>query len=89
MEITWAKFSSDHWRLLLSKQVFGNTTFHVMGGIMAFNLTNNVLRFEGTLEYSADLKVWPRQPGNGHVLECMHFVAGKPRYPDFFGMIKR
>ena len=49
-----------------------NTTFYLMGGIMASNLRNNVLHFEGTLVFVAHLDSWPRL-ADGSVLECMHF----------------
>lgn len=48
------------------------TTYYLMGGIMAANLSNNVIRFEGTLVFSDDTEAWPRT-GTGHVLECLSF----------------
>ena len=46
-----------------------------MGGIVATNLTDVTLRFEGTVVYDDSMKQWPREQGSGHVLECLHFVS--------------
>jgi hypothetical protein len=52
--------------------VFPNTTYYLMGGIIASNLRDVVLRFEGSLVFSNNTDLWPRTAG-GRVLECMHF----------------
>lgn len=54
--------------------VFPNATYYLMGGIIASNLRNNVLHFEGTLKFSNDVKRWPRT-ADGRVLECLHFES--------------
>jgi hypothetical protein len=51
--------------------IIPNKTYHLMGGITAPNLKDVVISFDGTIEFSDDIKAWPR---NGkHVLECFHF----------------
>lgn len=49
-----------------------NSTFYLVGGIIASNLMNNVIHFEGTLIFTNNIDTWPRH-ANGHVLECMQF----------------
>lgn len=48
-----------------------NATFHLMGGIKASKLRNNVIHFEGTLIFVGDVASWPRD-ATGRVLECIH-----------------
>ena len=52
--------------------VLPNKTFHVMGGIVANDLVDNVIRFEGTIVYDDTMKQWPRLP-TGRVLACLQF----------------
>jgi hypothetical protein len=47
-----------------------NKTFHIMGGIVAANLTSVVLRIDGTLAYAKTVHAWPRRAG-GDVFDCM------------------
>ena len=47
-----------------------NRTFHLMGGVIARNLRNNVLRFDGQIVYSGSVRDWPRT-GEGNVLDCL------------------
>ena len=47
-----------------------NLTFHLMGGVIARNLRNNVLRFDGRIIYSGSVRDWPRS-GGGKVLDCL------------------
>ena len=55
--------------------VLPNKTFHMMGGIVANDLVDVTVRFEGTIVYDDTIEEWPR--GNaergGGVLECLHF----------------
>jgi hypothetical protein len=53
-----------------------NTSFYVMGGIRATNLTNVTIQIDGTLLFSDDLKAWPRG-GDGKVLPSLYFDAPK------------
>ena len=57
--------------------VIPNNTYYTMGGVLASNLTNVTISFEGTLVFSTDMKAWPRStPGSkGKVLECLEFQA--------------
>ena len=64
-----------------------NKTFHLVGGIIAKDVRDAVIQFEGTLVYAFEntvaaaeeyIKVWPRSTAStkkkeGAVLECMHF----------------
>lgn len=56
--------------------LFPNTTFYVMGGIIAQNLVNVSLQFDGTIIFSNDIKSWPRTgpTQRAAVLECLHFI---------------
>lgn len=49
-----------------------NQTFHLVGGIKASNLRNNVIHFNGAIKFTDNIKTWPRKAG-GQVLECLHF----------------
>ena len=40
--------------------LFPNTTFYMMGGIVAEGLRNVTLQFDGTILFSKDMKSWPR-----------------------------
>ncbi|KYR01689.1 hypothetical protein DLAC_01694 [Tieghemostelium lacteum] len=53
--------------------VFLNTTYYLMGGILANNIRDVIIHFEGTLIFSDDTKEWPRN-GSGNVLECFQFM---------------
>eukprot|EP01087_Luapelamoeba_hula_P012826 TRINITY_DN3621_c0_g1_i1.p1 TRINITY_DN3621_c0_g1~~TRINITY_DN3621_c0_g1_i1.p1 ORF type:complete len:437 (-),score=46.54 TRINITY_DN3621_c0_g1_i1:15-1325(-) len=48
------------------------STYTLMGGIMAHNLSNNVIVIDTTLKFIPDEKAWPRTT-NGRVLECLFF----------------
>jgi len=50
-----------------------NTTYHLVGGIMASNLQNNIIHFDGTLIFTDNIETWPRT-ASGQVLECMNFM---------------
>eukprot|EP01119_Soliformovum_irregulare_P023870 TRINITY_DN842_c1_g1_i1.p1 TRINITY_DN842_c1_g1~~TRINITY_DN842_c1_g1_i1.p1 ORF type:complete len:427 (-),score=92.12 TRINITY_DN842_c1_g1_i1:50-1294(-) len=51
-----------------------NTTYHLVGGITAYNLSDNVIHFDGTLRFTANVKTWPtKSDGSGQVLECFQF----------------
>lgn len=52
--------------------VFPNTTFYLVGGIIASNLKNNVIHFDGTLIFTDNIDTWPRR-ADGSVLECFAF----------------
>lgn len=41
-----------------------NKTFHTMGGIMAWNLSNNIFQIDGTLSFSDDRDEWPKNKRN-------------------------
>lgn len=49
-----------------------NTTYHLVGGIKAQNLRNNIIHFDGTLIFTDNIDTWPRH-ADGQVLECLHF----------------
>jgi polygalacturonase len=51
-----------------------NTTYHLVGGIKAWNLRDNIIRFDGTLKFTDNIDTWPRNK-DGRVLECIHFHA--------------
>ena len=57
--------------------VVPNKTFHVMGGIVAHNLTSAVLRFEGTIVYDDTIRQWPRRGGSKSVLHCLHILGAR------------
>jgi len=52
--------------------VFPNTTIYLVGGIVANDLQNIVLRFDGTLIFTDNTHTWPRN-ASGNVLECFQF----------------
>ena len=52
-----------------------NKTFHLMGGIVAPNLTSVTLRIDGTLAFSTDISSWPTLDGK-RVLDCLLFAGG-------------
>lgn len=49
-----------------------NATFHLVGGIKAENLKNNIIHFDGTIVFTDNIHTWPKDQ-HGHVLECLHF----------------
>ena len=49
-----------------------NTTYYLVGGIIATNISDVVLHFDGTLIFTDNTETWPRTVG-GQVLECLHF----------------
>ncbi|EDQ85455.1 uncharacterized protein MONBRDRAFT_34221 [Monosiga brevicollis MX1] len=49
---------------------FPNSTFCFMGGIYARELKHNVIKIDGTMFFSDNQKVWPRDP-SGQVHECI------------------
>jgi len=53
--------------------LFQNKTYYTMGGIQADGLKDVVIRIEGTIEYSDDMKQWPRRQDDS-VLECLSFT---------------
>ena len=52
--------------------------YNLLGGIIAFNLTNVTVRLDGRLIFSHRTRHWPRSPEadeNGRtVYECLHFI---------------
>ena len=52
-----------------------NKSYHMMGGVVANNLRDVTIHFEGTIVFDDTMKAWPRSsPGSkGRVLECLHF----------------
>lgn len=48
-------------------------TFWLMGGINARGLVNFTFQIDGTLKFSDDQTVWPRNPKDHRVLECFYF----------------
>ena len=50
--------------------VFPNKTFHLQGGVIASGLRNVTLRFDGTLKFANDRKVWPKRH-DGKVMNCL------------------
>ncbi len=48
-----------------------NSTFHLMGGIVASKVSDVVIQVDGTLMYSDAINEWPRT-ADGTVLSCMH-----------------
>lgn len=50
-----------------------NKTFWLMGGIYARGLTHITFQIDGTLKFSDDQSVWPRNPQNQQVKECFFF----------------
>lgn len=52
--------------------VFPNTTYHLVGGIIAEGISDVVIRFEGTLIFTDNVDTWPKN-ANGRVLECLFF----------------
>jgi len=50
--------------------LFPNKTFHTMGGIVITSLRNATVSFDGTLVYSENIDLWPKN-GDGGVFECM------------------
>eukprot|EP01062_Namystynia_karyoxenos_P010444 TRINITY_DN136_c0_g1_i3.p1 TRINITY_DN136_c0_g1~~TRINITY_DN136_c0_g1_i3.p1 ORF type:complete len:456 (+),score=169.32 TRINITY_DN136_c0_g1_i3:74-1369(+) len=55
--------------------IFPAKTFHMMGGITAHNIRDVVIRFDGTISFSDDMKHWPTRPDGKRVLECMSFYS--------------
>jgi len=49
-----------------------NSTYYLMGGIIATKLRNNIIRLDGTLIFVDNQRAWPRRE-NGRVLECLFF----------------
>jgi len=52
--------------------IFPNKTFHVMGGIMVNSMKDVTISFDGTLVFSNNIDLWPKE-ANGNVFECLHF----------------
>jgi len=57
--------------------LFPNMTFHMMGGVQGWNLTDVTIRLEGTIRFSDNMEDWPRGEmgviGEGSVLHCWAF----------------
>lgn len=51
--------------------VVPNKTFTVMGGIHAEGLHSVTIQIDGTLEFSDNIKHWPRKNEKGDVAECI------------------
>lgn len=49
-----------------------NTTFYVMGGIKAANISHVTIQIDGTIIFSDDIDHWP-QDSSGRVFECFQF----------------
>jgi len=55
-------------------------TYHLMGGIVAYNLKNITIILDGTLKFSKRTRQWPtssRQRDGRTVLECIHLIEPK------------
>jgi pectate lyase len=49
-----------------------NKTFYLMGGIKAKNLKSVTIQIDGTIIFSDEITLWPRD-SNGSVFECLYF----------------
>lgn len=51
-----------------------NKTFYLVGGIIANDLSDVVIHFDGSLIFTDNVDTWPRT-ASGQVLECLHFES--------------
>jgi polygalacturonase len=51
-----------------------NEVFYLVGGIIANNLEDITIHFDGTLIFTNNTDTWPTTEG-GQVLECLHFKS--------------
>jgi polygalacturonase len=49
-----------------------NTTYYLVGGIIAADLSDIVIHIDGSLIFTDNTETWPRT-ASGQVLECLHF----------------
>jgi hypothetical protein len=54
--------------------VVPNSTYTLVGGIMASNISDVVFQIDGTLNFTNDRETWPKD-ANGHVLECIYLES--------------
>ena len=77
-ELLNGRILSETLRTLLPGQTLHiNGTYHVMGGIVAYNLTNVTISLNGALKFSSRTRRWPtsRRGKDGRtVLECIHLI---------------
>eukprot|EP01125_Pyxidicula_operculata_P011036 TRINITY_DN360_c3_g1_i1.p1 TRINITY_DN360_c3_g1~~TRINITY_DN360_c3_g1_i1.p1 ORF type:complete len:425 (-),score=33.74 TRINITY_DN360_c3_g1_i1:140-1414(-) len=52
--------------------IIPNSTYYVMGGIKASNLSHIVIQIDGTIVFSTDMNNWPTDSA-GNVFECFQF----------------
>ena len=60
-------------QLILNADPFALLRYYLMGGIQVANMTGVTLQMDGTIEFSDNMKAWPRR-SDGSVLECLYIA---------------
>jgi hypothetical protein len=51
--------------------VIPNKTYHLVGGIDVWGMSDVIIQIDGTLSFTNDRDQWPKDPTSGSVLECI------------------